>query len=333
MLTAMRDPTLLPLIRLFGRRPAPLVALGIALILGLTGSTALLAGLLNDAPLASLWRSAVQLWINALAAGYVVGIALYESRRLDVDLAELRPSLHDGPWKTDVLLFARNRYPRSLLTATLAGAAFGAMFNIETRGLLHQLLHGLPPAWEYAWGPLVLVVLWALVFHVLWVMLGHTRMLARIARQAVRFDLNRLAVFDPIANAGIRHLLLIIVGLTVIPVQAILTGTLAPMDFAPAVAVVLPAGLVLATTPIYGAHRAIVAARSAELQRLDAELEHTSGHSDRHLLLALYRYQVAATPAWPLTLRSVGRAAVYLVIPPLAWVAAALVEARLSAVL
>lgn len=282
-------------------------------------------------PPESLWRSGVQLWINSLTVAYLVAMCLFESRRLDVDLAELRPALRPGPWHDDPTLFVRNHRPRSLLAVSVAGTLFGLVFNIVTGGTLGQLVSGEPVRWEYAWGPPVLLLLWTLLFHVLWVMLGHTRLLVRIARQAVRVELSRLDVFDPITNAGIRQLLLIIIGLAVIPTQGILTGHLAPMDFVPALAIVLPVAMALLVTPLYGVYRAVAAARAAELMHLDADLERAGPRSDRALLLALYRHQLAAMPAWPLSLRRFGRVGFYLVIPPLAWVAAALVESGLSA--
>jgi hypothetical protein len=330
MLVAMRDPSLLPLIRLFGRYSALLVGMAITLALGLVGSLALVAGVLLEAPGGRIAQSAVQLWINALATGYVVATALYASRRLDADLAVLRPDLAGGTWERDPQLFARNHHPRGLALATAAGALFGAGFNIERRGLLWEWMSGQSLSWEYAWGPAVLILLWAAVFHVLWVLLDHTRLLARLAREGVRVELHRPGVFDPIANAGIRHLLLILVGLAVIPAQSILTGTLAPADFTLALVVVAPAALVVLITPVYGAHRALRSARSAELERVDAELRGLERHTDRYLLLALYRYRVAELTDWPLSLRLLGRVAVYLVIPPLAWVAAAFVESRVS---
>jgi hypothetical protein len=322
---------LLPLIRLFGRWPAGLVGIAITLVLGALGCAALIYGAHTGRPATALWRSGAQLWINSLTIGYLVAIALFESRRLDVDLAELRPALGPGPWRHDPALFARNRHPRALAAVSAAGALFGVAFNIASGGTLGQLLAGKPMTWEYAWGPPVLVLLWTTLFHALWLLLGHARLLARIARHGVQVELSRLDVFDPVVNAGLRHLLLIIIGLAVIPMQGILAGDLAPIDFVPALAIVLPVALLLLATPIHGVYRAVAAARGAELARIDADLERAEPRSDRALLLALYRHQVAAMPAWPLSLRRFGRVGFYLVIPPLAWVAAALVESGLSA--
>lgn len=324
------EPSMLPLVRLFGARSPWTVGIGTTLLLGAIGSLAILVGASQGVSEARLDASTAQLWVNSTATGYVLGLLIFETRRLCADFVSIRPRLLD-PGALDLPdLFMRNHHPRSLAAVTIFGAAFGTYFNYSTNGLLHQLVHGHALAWEYAWGPLVLLALWTVVFHVLWILFDNARLLARIARQHVRVDLARLAVFDLFANTGIRHLLLIIVGLTVIPVQSIMTGSLNPIDFVPALAVVLPVGMLLLVLPIYGAHQAIAAQIARELRKIDGLLEAAAPLSDRHLLLALYRQQLAETPAWPLSLRALARIALYLVIPPLAWIAAALVESLVN---
>lgn len=322
---------MLPLIRWFRGWSALRIGTVITLVVGGLGSASLLYGVYVDTPPEVLWRSGVQLWINSLTVAYATALTVYATRRLDVDLAELRPALGPGPWQDDPALFARNRRPRVLAAVSTAGALFGIAFNIAADGTLGQLVAGVPMRWEFGWGPPVLLLLWTVLFHSLWVLLAHTHLLVRLAQDGVQVDLARLEVFDPITNAGMRHLLLIVVGLAVIPMQGILTGHLAPIDFVPALTVVLPVMLALLVLPIYGVYRSVAAARAAELLHVDAELERAEARSDRALLLALYRHQLAAMPAWPLSLRRFGRLVFYLVIPPLAWVAAALVESGLSA--
>jgi len=70
-----------------------------------------------------------------------------------------------------------------------------------------------------------------------------------------------------------------------------------------------------------------------ELDRL-TELANASEHgSDRHLLLSLYRRQVADTSEWPASAGAASRLLFYVVIPPFVWIAAALVQNVASNVL
>lgn len=329
---APRQPELLPLVRLLGAPQHSPWTVGIAttLALGLTGSAAVLLGASQGVAGDRLYDSAAQLWVNSAATGYVLGIMLYETRRLCGDLARLHPHLRGATALADSDLFQRNHHPRALALVTLGGTLYGAFFNYTTDGLLYQAISGTAPAWEYAWGPVVLISLWAAVFHVFWILLDNARRLARIARQDIRVDLANVAAFDVVAHAGIRQLLMIIVGLTVIPIQAIMTGTLRPLDFAPALGVVLPVGIILLALPLIGAHQAIATEKQRELVRLDRDIARARRGSERHMLLALYRHQIESMPAWPLSLRNLAQIALYLVLPPLAWIAAALVESVVS---
>ena len=54
------------------------------------------------------------------------------------------------------------------------------------------------------------------------------------------------------ADIGIRHLLVIIIGLSVIPMQAILTGQIQTVDFVPALVVTVPVALIVLLLPMWG---------------------------------------------------------------------------------
>jgi hypothetical protein len=330
MTAAPSCPPLLPMVRLFGSRPPWLIGVFATLVLGLAGSPAILIGIAQDIGADRLYRSAIQLWTNSAATGYALGILLYDTRRLTSEYARLRPFLRDVGELDDPDLFRRNRHPLALALVTLSGLAYGLFFNYSTEGLFYELAHGITPAWEYAWGPIMLVVLWTTVFHALWILFDNAWLLGRLARHHVTVDLHRLGIMDVFGHAGIRYLLLMIVGLTVLPIQAILAGRMKPVDFVPTLAIVLPVGLIMLVLPIFGAHRAIAAARDRELARIDGLLDVQAPGSDRLMLLTLYRHRVESTPAWPLSLRNLAQIVLYLVLPPLAWVAAALVQSLVS---
>jgi hypothetical protein len=322
---------LLPVVRLTRNRSPSTVGIAVALFFGALGSIPLVLGAAQQGVTPrDLANEVIQLIANSAALGYLTGILVFESRRLTSDFATIRPHLLERDGFDDRDLFLRNRRPRTLAALTVLGAVAGAVLNYSYGGALHQALNGRPIAWATAWAPLVIVPLWAGIFHLLWVFLDNARLLGRIARSHVVVDPAELGSMDVFAGAGIRYLWMIVIGLAVIPVQGILTGSLKPIDVLPTLAVVGPVGALLLFLPIYGAHKGIAAAITREIERLDALLRQAAPHSDRFLLLSLYRGQLADTPAWPLSLRSLARIALYLVIPPLAWVAAALVESLVS---
>jgi hypothetical protein len=77
----------------------------------------------------------------------------------------------------------------------------------------------------------------------------------------------------------------------------------------------------------------VAAAKARELDRLTTSLSEMERDGERFLLLSMYRRQIADVPEWPVSAGSASRVLFYVVIPPLAWVAAALVQNLVSNVL
>jgi hypothetical protein len=101
----------------------------------------------------------------------------------------------------------------------------------------------------------------------------------------------------------------------------------------PPLIVTVPVAVVVLALPMWGIHRGIVAAKDAELERATVAMRDAAADSERHLLWWLYRQQVAQSPEWPVAARSATRIALYVVIPPLAWIGAALVQDAVANVL
>ena len=91
--------------------------------------------------------------------------------------------------------------------------------------------------------------------------------------------------------------------------------------------------------PLSGARRGIRAAKQAELDRIAADLgQHRdvlagAEGPDRVDRLMAYRQRIQAVPEWPFGAGAAPRALLYVALPLLSWIAAALVERSLAAVL
>jgi len=89
----------------------------------------------------------------------------------------------------------------------------------------------------------------------------------------------------------------------------------------------IPSILALVLPPIWGLHtnmRSVIKARVAELQ---SEINNCDRSDFAQLaLLTEHRETVRDFNSWPLDVALVGKVLFYVIIPPLAWVAAALVE-------
>jgi hypothetical protein len=172
--------------------------------------------------------------------------------------------------------------------------------------------------------------LWALVFHASWILIDNARLLAYLAEHDVAVNLDDRRALDVFAESGTRHFLFLLGGLAVWPIQSIFAGGLAVIDIAPSVVVVLPVALFAFLWPVLAARRALQRAKAEELAKVDSLMRHETRLGDRYLLLSLHRQRIEGIPAWPLQLQNLARIALYLVIPPLAWIAAAVVDNLVS---
>jgi hypothetical protein len=303
--------------------------LGLAITLGLgaAGSLLLLVAYSGDYELHSLYRSFVGLWVNAVVIGYIVGWPLFPMLAADVE--QLTPAMEPADRSIARTELSEAWSNRGVWVARGIGVICGMILSAQA-GV--DALERRPGYLAYAWVPVVVPLLWATILPALWRLIRMSLFVRRLGGR-VRIDLSDPHLLGAFADIGIRHLLVIIVGLSVIPMQAILTGQIATVDFVPALVVTVPVALMVLLLPMWGIRGAVITAKRIELDRLN-ELATASEHdSDRHMLLSLYRRQIADTSEWPASAGAASRLLFYVVIPPLAWIAAALVQNLVSNVL
>jgi len=299
-----------------GWRAGAAIAVVLAAVSAIPVAIAYLAG--YDVEL--VYRSAVGIGVNSVAVGYIVGWPLFE--HVSRDLERLGPLLGAEQAAQARQELAHAYSSRGVTIARALGIAYGVIASVQ---VLIDVARGQTGATLYLWVPLLVPVLWATILPALWRLLRVTGFVYRLGAR-VRVDLGDPRGLGVFADVGIRHLLLIVIGLSVIPMQAILTGGLGLIDFLPPLIVTTPVAVVVLVLPVWGIHRAIVAAKEAELDRATNALSAIPPADGQYLLWWLYRQQIAQSSEWPVAARSATRIALYVVIPPLAWVAAALVQ-------
>jgi hypothetical protein len=90
--------------------------------------------------------------------------------------------------------------------------------------------------------------------------------------------------------------------------------------------------------PILPIHARILSAKRAELDRVSGEIGQLSRSGPAVSYEALnprliYRREITAVSEWPFDTSVMGRLAIYLIIPPLTWIGAALIEILIDAAL
>jgi hypothetical protein len=220
------------------------------------------------------------------------------------------------------------RATRSQVLRTLA---FGALL-----GLLHSWLLGVQRLPLYVMLPQFAgtVMLWIFMNMTLAKLFINARVFSRLGALADP-DLLRPSRHAAFGSAALRPALFLIG--TMCAYVLLFIGDATPIDGAVFLGATLSLGALFAivTLPLRGIRRRITERRQEILRELDARLEAYSAadlaavppHDLRDMDTILdMRERVAQAPGWPLDLAGVRRILLYIVLPPLTWAAAALVE-------
>ncbi len=162
--------------------------------------------------------------------------------------------------------------------------------------------------------------------------------------RVIRFDLFRLDTIRPLARAGIIDVVIVAGALLLSPLQS-LDAEFRPENYRFALVVATPAMLFFVIWPLRPIHQRIQAERASRLAAIEEQLARLgetrpdasagsvgANTTDLELLLA-HRDRLVNARTWPLDLRLLSRIVIYLIIPPLAWAGAALVERLIDAAL
>ena len=141
-----------------------------------------------------------------------------------------------------------------------------------------------------------------------------------------KIDLYNLHSLWPFASVGLFDVLVTMGAVALLPIQA-LDAEFRWVNYEAAVVISIPAAFAFFVLPMWGVHRSI---RAAQVERV-VELQTRVNECDRGDIstletLVAHRDRVQSIRTWPLDMRLISRAIFYLVIPPLAWIGAALVE-------
>ena len=248
---------------------------------------------------------------------------------------ELEPQLMASP---ELVQGWRNRIahkPPLWTWSTLGlGVAAGLLHNVLLAGsptvLMHRLVTNLPAS-ALVFGALLV---WIVMMFVVVALIDNARLFNRLSAHTTidLIDPGRLTAFARVAVASTLALIGAQAAFPVLwvspdsSVVAMAPGLLAtgtPMFF-------------LLAMPIWPIHRAIAKAKARELHRINERLrslprvgEDTTDLAPLIQLLA-YRREIAAVSEWPFNTGVATRLAFYLVIPPLTWIAAGLIDVMIE---
>lgn len=256
----------------------------------------------------------------SLLPSYLVFMMGLLWQRTEVVLEELKPIAQPDMWM--VVQARLYRLPLTSVLVVLASVFFGAWQNryfVQTL-LRGDAIVGLDAAMFlgncFLWAVVGLVLCWRV-----WVSSGISRM-----GETLDLDIYRLDKLQSLARLATTEILVIAGAMAFMPLQS-LDARIDASNYLPGMSVGIPAAAILFLLPLWGAHRNIVKCKAERLSTLYSQqdsiprdnveaLEPVTAHVDR----------VKSIPNWPIDVQLITRIFVYVVIAPLAWVCAALVE-------
>jgi hypothetical protein len=278
-----------------------------------------------------------------LILAYTLGISGYLIDRQKAELDALSPVL-DGDSAARVWVRDRlGQHPRYLLwMAWLLGPLLTFIVNYDGAGVTALRL-GQPIDPVTAWGLVLPVIFWVVFVQMMVIFLRNAWTFHRLGREAVRVNLLDVESLAPLGRVAVRNLLIFVGGYALTPLTLIDSPT--AMDaVAIGMAITSPFSVALLLLPVYAVHQRLVREKAAELERLRLAIR-----GDRSALagspidvdaesiplsnLVLYRETIAQVKEWPVNTPVLLRFGAYVVIPVLAWIAAAVVERWVDALL
>jgi hypothetical protein len=283
------------------------------------------------------WRLEI---VFAVILGYVFVCGGWIVRCVRRDLDALAPVLEIEPSelaaeRAGIGLFS----PSALLAACVGGLAAGVAVNSLVNAILPP---GHPALDDRLWRFVRDVTIWTLAIRLIVVVIGTSLRVSQLSERAARIDLLDLRGLAPLAHIGLRSALAFALAASMIASMSADERTI-PVTLV-TMAIVGAVGAFTVLLPVRGAHRAIRAAKNAELLEVRAAIARTRNaavaggteaaeNAMRLSGLLAYEARIAGVGEWPFDVGTFVRFAVFLALPLGSWIAGALVEWVVSRVL
>jgi len=283
-------------------------------------------------------------YVLGATIGYLVAVTPYSIRKAQEDLDGLRPL-----WKGDEEDFAVVREglawlpPRAAAATIVAALAVVLVIQESTFGRLSRLFGSgwtVLDGWMVALG----VGLWTILLPAAVLAVRNALALRRIGRDRIAVAVWDVARATPLARFGLRAVLIWLVApLASVAVSIAARSTVGPITTALWLGSAAAAVFCL-IVPVSGLRKRIRQRKDAELERIAQALSGTPGAMEGselgdeadpldRLRLLQWRRELEAAREWAFDAPVLRRFALFVALPFLSWVAAALVERSLDVVL
>lgn len=279
----------------------------------------------------------------SLVIAYIIPVFSYITERSLEAVEQLKPQLRLG--EADVRRLQDNLrsapLPATLgylLLGTLLGGTHVSFLSGSPAGAIERMSSSVPDLLSIA-GTLMV---WIVLTTVSSMLIRQAMIIGRLGREHVRCDLINAQSLLPFGRVATSSSLAIIGALALFPLIGAENGV-DFMEILPGAFAMLVPLVVIFLVPIWPVHRRMSVLKEKTLDALnrridnriskDGEYEHDLPVDPELTSLLVFRREVLEVSTWPFNLGNVTRLALYLFIPPLTWVAAALIEKVVDAAL
>lgn len=284
-----------------------------------------------EADQSTRFSAASALFFSAILS-YIVPIFHYITEKTQLELSKLKSvlGLSDEELASELyqVTHKHRRWHAIVLPLSLGlGLGHTLLLSGSIVGLVQAFSSGYASAALNA----ATIVVWVVMTSVIAALLDNAMTFARLAR-GCPINLLDTATLTPFARVAVFSTLALIGAQASFPLMLI-EGETGLVAFLPGLIATMVPMVLLFVLPVWPVHRAIVSSKRAELNRLQAVINESAPLDARvpetltHLSAILaFRREIQDVREWPFDVSVVTRLAFYLVIPPLTWVGAAVIE-------
>jgi hypothetical protein len=261
----------------------------------------------------------------AILTAYMVPVHHLIMQRSLSALGSLRPCLTSEPELADhIALRLLHKSGATQLSMLLIGLTAGILHNTLIFSDAELRLTSYGSMLDVC----ITVLIWIVMTATIWSLVECAVIFRRLT-QRVRFDVLETRRLTPFGSVAVSSTLALIGAQAAFPILIIGSQT-SWVSFAPGLIATGGPMILIFLLPVIPMHRRIMSAKQAALAQVSKDLEPllTSEKPDFAALqpLLTYRQEVLSAPEWPFDTSVMGRLAIYLFIPPLTWIGAALIE-------
>jgi hypothetical protein len=272
----------------------------------------------------------------SLIIAYIIPIFSYITAKSQDALLELRPLLDlDDSAFEKMRTHLDSTSLRMIALQLGAGALLGFIHMSFIRGSALGTVSGALADQSGFVSTLGAIVVWIIMTTVISMLVQQAVVFARLGAYHVQVTLLSNHKLLPFARVSISASLAIIGALALFPLIGIESGMNLMESLPGAIATLVPL-LALFIVPVWPIHRRLVATKQQQLASVNDRIETRLRAGDSFFPeaevleelapLLLYRREIAQVSTWPFDGGNVSRLLFYLIIPPLTWAGAALIE-------